>query len=261
MIDWAHKFLFGEPRPVSQIRQIFVHTTENAFSSSAADVAAYQLREENGSYHYLVDRRDILRENTDDWLAWGTGNRGNDLGLQISFVAYAKSSREEWLAEEERFGTLSRAAGVMATWCRRYDIPPRDLSVAQLRAEARGISTHNAARLAWGYTDHTDPGAGFPMDVLLDLIRRQLAGGENGDTVSFTDDDRAKLDRIHHELTHRFESREDLANKVDEPFRDTMIGYVLEADRKLEHGKVFELDQRLAAIEAKIDSLAGGSHA
>lgn len=61
-----------------------------------------------------------------------------------------------------------------ADWCKRHNIPVIHLDTAALRAGRKGISTHNGARLAWGITDHTDPGAGFPMDVFLDLTRKAM---------------------------------------------------------------------------------------
>lgn len=58
--------------------------------------------------------------------------------------------------------------------------------------------------------------------------------------MAFTDDDRAKLDRIHHEVTHLFPSRYDLERlrrgeiTEDQVYKDTMIGYVLNNDNRNE---------------------------
>ena len=43
-----------------------------------------------------------------------------------------------------------------------------------------------------------------------------------------------KTRQIHHELTHQFQSRYVGTDGKQSPFRDTLIGYVLEIDRKLE---------------------------
>lgn len=60
------------------------------------------------------------------------------------------------------------------------------------------------------------------------------------DEMSFTDDDRRMLRAVHHELTHRFDSRYDLDRLErgeitdDQVYRETMIGYILNVDRKIE---------------------------
>ncbi len=53
----------------------------------------------------------------------------------------------------------------------------------------------------------TDPGAGFPMDVLLEKAKnlQKPAPETQKEEDMFTDKYREKLDRIHHELTHRLE--------------------------------------------------------
>lgn len=259
VIDWSQRFQFGAPRSTSKIRNIFIHTTENSFNARAEDVANYQIRSESGSYHRLVDREKILIENTDDWLTWSTGNYGNDIGLHLSFVAYAASTREQWLEEERNHGTLSRAAEQVAAWSKTHNIPLVEVDGAGLRAGRRGVSTHNAARV-WGNTDHTDPGSGFPMDVLLAKAARptQPTTPPQKEDDMFTDKDRELLNRVHHELTHKFDSRADLDAKKPNPFKDTAIGYTLEADKKLELApgtKLAEAFDHLAAELAEVKSL------
>lgn len=259
ILDWTQKFAFGGPRPESKIRNIFIHTTENQWTTRAEDVALYQIRSQSGSYHRLVDRNKVVICNTDDWLTWSTGNYGNDIGLHLSFVAYAASTREQWLAEERAHGTITRAAAQVAAWSKKHNIPLVAVDGAGLRAGTRGVSTHAAARV-WGTTDHTDPGAGFPMDVLLEKAKNfQTSPPETKkEDDMFTDKDREKLDRIHHELTHRFDSRADLDAKKPNPFKDTAIGYALEADKKLELApgtKLGDALDRLATELAEIKAL------
>lgn len=172
VIDWSQKFDYGGPRSTSYLQAVFIHTTESPLGTPCENVANYQLRARNGSYHYLADQSGrLLRENTDDWIAWGTGNRGNDIGLHLSFVTYASSSRATWLSNLKM---LDAAAWQVARWCKAYNIPPRAISPTDLRNGVKGISTHDGARLAWGVTDHTDPGPGFPMDVFCDLVSKHL---------------------------------------------------------------------------------------
>lgn len=170
--DWSQRFTFGHAAPVSRIQGICLHTTENDFNTSAEAIANYQLRNKS-SYHVLVDaagRR--LRCNTDDWTVWATGNRGNDVLLHIAFVARARFTRQQWLGQDR---LLRSGALYVAHWAYVHKIPVVALTPAQLRAGQRGITTHDGTRIAWGGTDHTDPGPGFPMDVFLRYVREYLA--------------------------------------------------------------------------------------
>lgn len=171
--DWSERFGFGGPAPVSRIQGVCLHTTENDFTGSAEGVANYQLTH-NSSYHVIVDaagRR--LRCNTDDWTVWATGNRGNDVLLHLAFVARARFTRQQWLGQD---GLLRSGALYVAHWAHVHKIPVVALTPTQLRAGQRGITTHDGTRLAWGGTDHTDPGPGFPMDVFIRYVREYLAG-------------------------------------------------------------------------------------
>lgn len=83
--------------------------------------------------------------------------------------------------------------------------------------------------------------------------------------VAFTEDDRKMLREVHHELTHRFDSRYDLERlrkgEITEKqvYKDSSVGYALEGDRKLEdihanmlpaiYDKVTELDGKLSEGE------------
>ncbi|MDD2326621.1 MAG: C39 family peptidase [Alphaproteobacteria bacterium] len=49
------------------------------------------------------------------------------------------------------------------------------------------------------------------------------------DDMAFTEEDRALLKRVHHELTHQFGSR-----YPESTYRETLVGYILELDRKVE---------------------------
>lgn len=178
IIDIHQKFGFGGPRSTNLIQAVFIHTTENPPTSRAIDIGNWQAGGRAtgntglGSYHFLADRSTLVFCNTDDWIAHGTGNRGNTVGLHLSFVARAAMSRAEWLAEESNHGTLSRGAWKVADWCKKHNIPIQFVNGVDLRAGRKGISTHNEARIAWGGTTHTDPGPGFPMDVFVDLVRK-----------------------------------------------------------------------------------------
>lgn len=147
-----------------------VHTYECPRNDDLVNRAAYQERA-GSSYTVLVGTTKTLRANDDDYIPWAAAQTGNRVGLHMSFLAYASSSRATWI----NHGTqLNKGADVVADWCKRYGIPPVKLTAAQVRAGQRGICGHDEVSAAWRETDHTDPGRNFPWDVFLSLVKRRL---------------------------------------------------------------------------------------
>lgn len=159
-IDWSARFGFGGPRPTSRVTRIVIHTTENDAVTPAENVAQYQLNSETGSYHTLVDSRGVaLRCNTADWTTWSTGNnQGNREGMNLSFVARAAWSRDQWLAQDDM---LRRGARVVRKWAADFGIP-----LVKTDGTRPGLCGHGDLR-RYGGTDHTDPGTGFPWDTFI----------------------------------------------------------------------------------------------
>lgn len=189
--DWSRRF--WEHGSSKSKRAIFIHTTENGDTATARSVALWQLGPENnrnGSYHGLVDRSGFaLRCNSDDQNTYSTGNKGNQVGLHLSFVAFSSWTREKWLSEEKM---LRRGAKVVADWCQLHGIPVIKRDGVELRAGKWGIAGHDDARIAWGVTDHTDPGKNFPWDVFLRYVEEATEkdkpkGGESVTFKEFTD--------------------------------------------------------------------------
>lgn len=170
--DWHQRFNMGGPRS-GPIQGICIHTTENSFGTTAEQIALYQLQSQTGSYHRLVDAAGrTLLANTDDWTTWSTANKGNETLLHVSCVAWAKSTRAQWLAQPKM---LDAVAATVAEWSKVHNIPLVKITGADLRAGKRGICGHADARDAWGITTHWDPGPGFPFDVVIDKARALLA--------------------------------------------------------------------------------------
>lgn len=183
--DRSDEFAFGNWRSTANIVGICVHDTEGVTSAQANDetddnVTTYQCNSQTGSYHVMVGvDGERIRQNTDDWATWSTGNKGNDILLHICFVGSARQTRAQWLEQD----TMLRAgATVIRHWSDAYGIPLRRVNASTLP----GVLGHADTRV-WGGTDHTDPGDQFPYDRLL-----ELAQGKDDD-MAFTDEDRAML--------------------------------------------------------------------
>lgn len=141
--------------------------------------------------------------------------------------------------------------GLGALWVSHYGKrnaygPYRDIYAAE------GAATH----VGWGYPlgdkkpDILQYGsngavAGRYVDVnAFQGTREELAAIFNGKAIgkelfmALTDEQQRELlektRQIHHELTHKFQSRYVGTDGKQSLFRDTLIGYVLEIDRKLE---------------------------
>lgn len=183
--DRSGEFGFGQPRPTSGLRGICFHTTESGKSATATaqtadSVTSYQIRTQSGSYNVMVgvDGKRI-RQNSDDWQTWSTGNKGNDILLHICLVGNASQSRPEWLAQDKM---LRAAASVVRHWADLYRIPLKKVTAAALP----GILGHTDTRV-WGGTDHTDPGVNFPYDVVIAYAKGSAAGPTPAPVVNAID--------------------------------------------------------------------------
>ncbi|MFZ2486686.1 MAG: N-acetylmuramoyl-L-alanine amidase [Anaerolineae bacterium] len=175
---------------------IIVHDTEGAFDGAIS----WMISQQNGSYHILraLDGRGVrlVPDARQAWAAMGTGNR---IGLHISIEGYAKWTRAEWLAKG-RDG-LEGLAHDIAAWSKTYGVPLARITAADLRAGKRGIATHADVSAAWRETDHTDPGAGFPLDLVIARAKDILNPTQNGGlTMAQIDDIYKALGRIEDQL-------------------------------------------------------------
>lgn len=160
----------GGTRAMNGVRVIVVHSTEGSTASGAA--GWFTDPRSGGSAHLVVDDTQCFRTLPDNVIPWGAKGVNND-GLHLEIAGFAKWTRAEWMAHEAR---IRRAAQLVAAWCKQYGIPPRLLTADELKAGQRGITTHATAVKVYG-GDHTDPGAGFPLDVLMERVRGELGEG------------------------------------------------------------------------------------
>lgn len=64
---------------------------------------------------------------------------------------------------------------------------------------------------------------------------KTLTKNSGGNEVSFTEEDRKMLREVHHELTYRFQSRYRDENGVQSEYRETLVGHILDDNRKIEN--------------------------
>ena len=154
---------------------IVIHDTEGGYEGAIS----WMINQRNGSYHII---RALAGQGArlvpDSRQAWGAMPTGNRIGLHICLEGYAKWTRAEWLSKG-RAG-LEGMAHDIAAWSKQYGIPLVKLSPAQVRAGQRGICTHADISAAFRETDHTDPGSGFPLDLVIARAKQILSGNNQG---------------------------------------------------------------------------------
>lgn len=155
-----------------QPRVIYLHTFEGRDLDAGA-MATYQLSPAaGGSYALVIDvDGQTARENDDDYISWSAGWTANRNGHHICVAGQAAFTREEWLARTKQ---MDKLVEVITAYCRAYGYPPIIRLAGDLAAGKWGISTHAAAAEAWRETDHTDPGVGFPLDVIASRVEQAL---------------------------------------------------------------------------------------
>lgn len=153
---------------------IVLHTMEMAEDADAAENCAAWFRSPaaRASAHYCVDADSIVQAVRDQDVAWHAPGANHD-GIGIELAGRARQTRAEW-ADRYSTAMLERAAELTAGLCRRHEIPVAWLHAADLKAGKRGLTTHAAVSAAFKRSTHTDPGAAFPFERLLGLVRTAL---------------------------------------------------------------------------------------
>lgn len=127
------------------------------------------------SAHFCVDDGVMIQCVRLHDVAWGAPGANND-GIHIEHAGFAAQTPEQWKDDYSRL-VLDRSSFLAASLCARFNIPARKLSVAEVRdRKTSGICGHRDVALAFGKTDHVDPGANFPWDDYIALVEDALNG-------------------------------------------------------------------------------------
>ena len=180
------------PGRVKPIRLICLHTMESQEKpGTAVNVAAWfsnKARAPQASAHICVDGSQanvkpgqkypapIVRVVDDGDTAWAAPGANAD-GLHIEMAGIAAQSKINW-ADAYSLAVIENAATVSAIWCKKYEIPVKHLTLAEVQdGKTKGFIGHVDATNAFkipGF-DHTDPGANFPWEYFLQQVTKKLA--------------------------------------------------------------------------------------
>lgn len=179
---------------------VAIHTNEgpnpaDVFPDRTAENLANYMDGAQVSYHFIEDDDSEVSYVPDyvNRYSWSL-RTGNLRSVNICFTGYAEWSRAEWLRHPNM---LARGAARAREICDRLGIPKVKLTAAQVGADKAGICAHHDWTIGKRDGSHTDPGAGFPWDVFIDLVN----GGASQEDDMFSDTDRAKLDTVLNQLT------------------------------------------------------------
>jgi len=172
------------PNAGRAIDLVVVHTAEAPERGTTAEAVArwFSTTDREVSAHYCIDDDSIVQCVREQDIAWSAPG-ANENGIHLELAGYAAQTPAEW---EDAYSQamLRRAAGLTAGLCRRYGIPVAWLRAADLIARERGITGHADVSRAFRRTDHTDPGADFPVAQFLTLVRSALARGSQRPTLA-----------------------------------------------------------------------------
>jgi hypothetical protein len=116
------------------------------------------------SAHLGVDSDSIVRYVRDEDIAYHAPPNERSIGIEQA--GYSKQTRAEWLDDYGQ-KMLRLVARLVAAESKKWAIPLVWLRPEDLRRNARGLCTHYDVTLAFGQTNHTDPGPGYPKDIVL----------------------------------------------------------------------------------------------
>lgn len=159
----------------TSVQLVVIHTTEGSANAGAAeDGARYDQRRTDGtSTHYFHDSNSTVQCVRTADQAHAARAQGNRRGIQHELCTRAGSAN--W-ADAYHQALLRRAAKQAARDARKWGIPVRHLTVAQVAEGVKGFCGHWDITRAFPQDNgtHTDPGANFPWTQFLDMVRAEL---------------------------------------------------------------------------------------
>lgn len=225
---------FTPGRGGRSIRYIVRHHTAGILTTDQV-WNVWQSRE--ASAHYIVEPSGRIGQLVNDWdTAWANGNAtANAESITIEHSNSAGAG-QDWPISD---ATIEEGAHLAAALCRAYNLGRPEFG-KNIRDHREFYGTSCPYHLARGgkYHQRYMDRAQYWYDHMANPTPAPIP--EEGPLMALSDaEQRELLDmtrRIHHELTYGFQSRYiDPATGEQSEFTETLVGYVLEADKKLEN--------------------------
>ena len=156
------------------IRLIVIHVMEAKESRrTAEDVGRYfQHPDKPSSTHVGVDCDSVVQYVRDNDVAYGAAGANHD-GIHVELAGYSNQTHAQWL---DAFGLelLENGSDVVAQYCLKYLISPRQLTNVQLLSGETGIVGHDQVSKVYRQSDHMDPGPNFPWTYFMTKVNEKL---------------------------------------------------------------------------------------
>lgn len=159
-------------RPATRIRGAVVHTTESGVGSLLSILAYFRKVGTQADSHYLLGDSpnasgfvDVIRVVPEGRKAW-TALTANPYFVQYELIGRAAQSRGYWL--RNRRAQIRTLGALIADDVLQYDFPVK-------MRRSPGVLGHGDLHRFGFPNPHTDPGPGFPWDVLKSDILYFLA--------------------------------------------------------------------------------------
>lgn len=166
----------GGRQELNPLRRIVIHCTVSPCERGGARNVARYFRDSvtrPSSAHYIVDPGEVVQVVGDHTVAFHAPPNTDTIGVELCDMQGGPIARWE---DANHRAMLQRAAELVAELCLAYDVPRRRLGHLRLRAGQRGITGHVDVSRAWGQTNHSDPGDGFPWATFMNLVRAEVRG-------------------------------------------------------------------------------------
>ena len=153
---------------------IGIHTMEAPEEHTTAEEVANYFGNPavQASAHWCVDDNSRVRVVRDENSAW-TMPPTNHYSLNVEMAGYAGQTDVQW-DDAYSLATMDNAALCVAEWCKKYNIPVRHLTHAQIAAREKGIAGHIDVNDVYHASTHWDPGPNFPWTHFLSRVYAHL---------------------------------------------------------------------------------------
>lgn len=135
------------------------------------------------SAHFSVDADSVVQCVREADTAYHAPPNRYSIGIELA--GFAEQNMSDW-SDAYSVRMLDRAARLVSELCARHGVPLRWLSITDLQAGRRGVTSHGNVAKAFGQSNHWDPGPAFPVDAFLAKVARvvtALSADEEGAIV------------------------------------------------------------------------------
>lgn len=171
----AKNYTVASRRP-GDVKWIVLHTAEIAEVPDAAErLAAWASGPSapRASWHFAVDCDSVVQSVRLKDVAWHAPG-ANRYGIGIEQAGRASQGSAGW-SDAYSVAMLDRTIRLVARLAQWGGIPLERRGPADLVAGVPGVCGHHDVTLAFKKSTHTDPGASYPWEAVLEAARRELA--------------------------------------------------------------------------------------